>query len=329
MPVSVTIPDRDKKSAAAQAVPPAALDDFEHPSVRREGAKAFGLWMLFIVVLVAGFSVVEATRPFGLGILAWWLVSCIGYFFIGPKIVMRRLRMHGNDIVINSRTHPRLQALLNKGSGVLGVATPEGYMLPEGISQIRIFTPPAFVLLTQAACDLLQPTELDCLVLRQLVHLRQNHVRRLMLMKFLSDTPPAVRLLAWPVGLYAFLLRLWWSDLAEMTADRLTLLIIKNHKVLSAALIKQHAATDPLMGEHEILPEDVDAYIAQNGLITLEGREISTQYKLGQAIHENPYLEERLKELNAFAKSEEYSTAIAKLAEARAKKTATPAAPAA
>ena len=324
MPVTVTIQDRDKKAAAEQAVPPAALDDYEMPGERREGTKAFAMWMLFIVVLVAGFSVAPATRGIGIGIFVWWLAACIGYFFVAPKIIMRRLRMQGNEIIVNAKSQPRLQAVLSKGSGVLGIASPEAYLLPEGISQIRIYTPPNFLLVTQATLDLLQPTEMDALILRHLVHFRQNHARRLMLMKLLNDTPPAARILIWPVGSYGFFLRMWWSDMAEMTADRLTLLLIKNHKVIASALLKQHAATDPLMGEHEITSQDVDAYIEQNGLISLEGREISTQYRLGQAIHENPYLEERLQALNNFAKSDEYKEALQRLADARAKKTGVP-----
>jgi len=138
------------------------------------------------------------------------------------------------------------------------------------------------------------------------------------LMKFLNDTPPAARILTWPIALYAFFLRLWWTDLAEMTADRLTLLLVKNHKLMQSALIKQHAATDPVMQEYDITPQDVDNYIEQSGLIGLQGREISTQYKLGQAIHENSYLEERLNELNNWAKSDEFQEAVKKLAEARA-----------
>lgn len=320
MPVTVTIPDREKQAAAK--VVPAALDDFAHPSERREGAKAFGLWLLFIFVLVAGLSFAPATQPYAIGVFVWWLASCLAYFFIAPKMILRRLRMHGREIAINSQTQPRLQALLTKGSAILGTDRPEGFLLEEGISQIKVFSPPPFIIITQASIDLLQTNELDCLVLRQLVHLRQNHARRLMMLRFLNDTPGALRFLAWPVGLYAFLLRTWWTDLAEMTADRLTLLVVKNHKILSSALIKQHAATDPLMSEHEILASDVDAYIEQNGLISLEGREISTQYKLGQAIHENPYLEERLQELTAFAKSPEFKVALQKLAEASSNKAA-------
>jgi Zn-dependent protease with chaperone function len=234
---------------------------------------------------------------------------------------LRRLRTHGNDIIVNSKTHPRLKAVLTKGSAILGIAEPEAFLLAEGISQVRVFGRPTFVIVTQAALDLLQPAEVDCLLLRGLIHERQNHTRRLMLMKFLNDTPPAARLLAWPVGLYAFFLRLWWTDMAEMTADRLVLLLLKNHKLVQSALIKQHAATDPLMFEHEITAQDVDNYLEQSGMIGLQGKEISTQYKLGQAIHENPYLEDRLHQLKEWAESEEFKVAVQKLADARANKT--------
>lgn len=315
MSVSITIPDRDRENAARNA--PAGLDDYTHPDEPREGKKVLALWLGTLLVLIGAFAFFKATQSVAIGIFVWWLLSCIGYFFIAPKIVLRRLRMHGPQIAVNARSHPQLHALINKGSGMLRIAPPDAYLLPEGISQLRLFTPPDFLMLTQAGTELLRPNELNCLVLRQLVHLRQNHARRLMLIKLLTDTPPPLRILVWPVGIYSFYLRMRWTELAEMTADRLTLLVVKNHKLLVSALIKQHAATDPLMAEHNISAADVDTYVAQEGFIALEGRQISTQYRLGQAIQENPYLEERVKELNRFARSAEYKEAIEKLAPAK------------
>jgi hypothetical protein len=320
MPVTVKIEDRTKRDAHKAAGPPAQLDDYVHPQERAEGMKAFALWMLFVVVLVAGLSIAPATRGFGIGIFAWWLLACLGYFFIGPQLVLRRLRVHGNDIVINGKTQPRLKTMLAKGSAILGIPEPEAFLLGEGIPQVRIFGRPTFVLLTQASLDIFMPAEMDVHLLRTLIHERQNHTRRLMLMKFLNDTPPAARILAWPVGMYGFFLRLWWTDLAEITTDRLALLLVKNHKLLQSALLKQHAATDPLMQEAEVTIQDVDNFIGQAGLIGLEGKEISTQYKLGQAIHENPYLEDRLQQLKDWAESTEFQEALQKLAEARGQK---------
>ncbi len=329
MPVTVTIEDREKKAAKKDAPPPAQLDDYVHPNEKGEGTKALLLWLLLIFIPIIGFAFAEATRNISIGLFVWWLISCVSYFFVGPRLVMRRLRVMGNDIRVTAKNQPRLKAVLAKGSGVFGVDEPEAYLLAEGISQVRIFGPPSFIILTQAAVDLMQPAEVDVHLLRMLAYSRQNHVRRFMLLKFLQDTPAPVRFLVWPVGLYAFLLRLWWTDLADMTADRLVLLLVKNHKLIQTAMIKQHAATDPLMGEHDISSQDVDNYIEQAGLIGLKGSEISTQYKLGQAIHENPFLEARLQELVAWAKSPEFEEAVKKLAEARAAKGAAPAAAAA
>lgn len=326
MPVTVKIEDREKKAAQKNAPPPAQLDDYVHPNEKGEGTKALLLWLALIFIPILGFAFAEATRNISIGLFLWWFLSCVGYFFVGPRLVARRLRMMSGDIRITSKNQPRLKAVLSKGSGVFGVDEPETYLLPEGISQVRIFGPPYFIILTQATLDLMQPAEVDVHLLRLLAYQRQNHVRRFMLLKFLNDTPTAARLLVWPVGLYGFLLRLWWSDLAEMTADRLVLLLVKNHKLLQTAMIKQHAATDPLMGEHDISSQDVDNYIEQSGLIGMKGHEISTQYKLGQAIHENPFLEARLQELVTWAKSPEFEEALKKLAEARAAKGAAPAA---
>jgi hypothetical protein len=319
MPVTVNTAQPSKRNLPKDAPPPAQLDDYVQPGERSEGLKALGLWMLFSVVFVAGFSVAEATRSFGIGIFVWWLLSCLGYFFIGPRLLIRRLRVTP-DIEITSQKQPRLKAILTKGSAILGVPEPESFLLPEGISQVRMFGPPSFIIITEAALEILAPAEVDVHILRALVHERQKHTRRLMMMKFLNDTPAPARFLVWPVSLYAFFLRLWWVDAAEITADRLTLLLVKNHKLMQSALIKQHAATDPLMHEHEITSSDVDNYIEQSGLIGLQGREISTQYKLGQAIHENPWLEDRLQQLNEWAKSSEFEEAVKKLAEVRASK---------
>lgn len=316
MPVTVTLQDRDKKDA----IPPAAFDDYAQPGERSEGTKALGLWLLFFVVIVGGFSISPVTRNIGLIFFLWWLGSCLGYLFIAPRVILSRLKAQGISIVINTKSQPRLQAVLNKGAGILGINVPGAYLLKDDPSQIRIYSSPDFLVLTQTTLDLLQPAELDCVVLRNMVHFRQKHARRLMLMKLLNDTPPLMRLLAWPMTMYGFFLRMWWKDAAEMTADRLTLLLLKNHKIIASAILKQKAVSDPVMAEHEITSADVDAYIAQDGLISLEGREISTQYRLGQAIHENSYLEARLQALADFAKSGEFKDALQKLAEARAKK---------
>jgi hypothetical protein len=47
--------------------------------------------------------------------------------------------------------------------------------------------------------------------------------------------------------------------------------------------------------------------------MNLEGAEITTQYKLGSAIHDNLSLEERVNAIHAWARSPEFAQAIQKL----------------
>ena len=324
MAVTYKIEDKAKKQIIA-AGPPPDLADYELAGERSEGTKAFIIWMLFILIASIGLSVNPYTMGFGIGIFVWWLLSCIVYFMIAPRMVLRRLRMHGAEYEITAKKQPRLKTLLAKASAMLGLGEPEGFLVNEQIPQIRILGGKnnSFIVITQGAVDLLQPSELDTLVLRCLVHARQGHVRRLMLLQFVNDTPPAVRIFAWPVVLYARMLSFNWHDMAAQTADRLTLLLMKNHKLLLSALLKLHASTDPIMQASNITPQDVDNYIRQGSFIGLEGAEISTQYRIGSAVHENPYLEERMQALNRWADSDEYDAALEKLAAARAGKTPT------
>jgi len=316
MPVTVKIEDKVKEGMP----PPADLADFESPGERSEGTKTFLIWLLLMFVLAGGLTAGGATREIGLGIFAWWFLSCVVYFVLAPRTLLRRLRLQGHETQITTRNQPRLKTTLSKGSSLLSVAEPEGFVLDEAVSQIRILgsTKPYYMVITQGALNYLQPAEVDCLVIRSLIQSRLGHVRRMTLLRFLNDTPPAARLLAWPVNFYGFLLRHWWQDQAEQSADRLTLLLVKNHKLMISAFIKQHAVSDPLMQEQNITAEDVDSFVRQGNIIGMQGTEISTQYKIGQAIHENSYIEDRLQALDDWANSPDYKEAIEKLAASRA-----------
>lgn len=327
MAVTVKIDDKAKTKRRTGAEPVADISDYTVPGERGEGTKAFLIWIVLMLALSAGLAAAEPTREIGIVVFAWWALSVFVYLFVAPRMVLRRLRLHGADYAITSRRHPRLKTLLAKGSTMIGVPEPEGFLTQETNVQVSILgSGQPFVIVTGGAAQSLLPPELDCLTLRCLVHARLRHVRRLMLLQFLGDTPPALRLLVWPVVIYGALLRFNWHDMAEQSTDRLTLLLVKNPKLLMSALLKQFASSDPAMQSQNITTEDVDKYIKQGGLIGNTGTEISTQYKIGSAIQENPYLEARIRALTAWVNAPEYVAALEKLAEKRAAKT--PAAPA-
>jgi hypothetical protein len=327
MPVTVKIEDKSRKRAAATpgAPPPAQLSDYAVSSERGEGIKAFIIWLMVMLMLCGVPLALPATQPFGIGLTVWWIVSVFIYYVLAPRMVLRRLRLHGAEYEITAKKAPRLKTLLSKGSAMLGISEPEGFMPDEATPQVRLLgrKDPYFFIVNKGACELLAPPELDCLALRCLVHGAQRHISRLMLIQFLSDTPAPARLLVWPVNLYATLLQMAWLESAHQTADRLTLLLVRDHKLLLRSILKLHSVSDPIMTEAEITPQDVEDYVNQAGRISVEGREISTQYKIGTAISANPYLDERIKELNEWARSKEFQDALQKLAEARSKHAST------
>lgn len=326
MPVKVKIEDKERLRVAADAPPPAQLSDYAAPGERSEGLKAFFIWcaiMLMICGLPFGHP---ATQPIAMGLTAWWIGSIFVYYVLVPRMVLRRLRLHGPEFEITTKKSPRLKAVLAKGSAMLGVTEPEGFISDEVVPQVRLMgrKDPYFFMATKGAAESLAPPELDCLALRTLVHASQRHTARLMLIEFVAKTPVAVRLLVWPIGFYSSLLQMSWLELANQTGDRLTLLLVKDHKLLLRGILKMHAFSDPIMNEAEVTPEDVEEYVNQAGRISVEGKEISTQYKIGTAISANPFLDERIQNLNEWARSQEFQDALQKLAESRAKNAPAP-----
>ena len=322
MPVTVKIQDKSRKRVVApNAPPPAELGDYAVPTERSEGLKSFLVWFFIMLSVCGTFLSVEAARPVGIVLTAWWILSIFGFYSMGPRMVLRRMRLHGTEFEITSKRNPRLKAVLSKGSAMLGISEPEGFLTDEAAPRAQLVgrKDPYFFLVTEGAVSLLTPPELDCLTLRLLVHARQGHIARLALIKNLDATPAAIRFLAWPVNFYSTLLQMAWSESADQTADRLTLLLVRDHKLLLRSILKMHSLHDPAMQEAEITPEDIEEYVNQAGKISVHGTEISTQYKLGSAISANVYLEDRLKALSEWARSQEFQDALQKLAEARAR----------
>lgn len=321
MPVKVKIEDKERKRVAADAPPPAQLSDYAAPGERSEGMKAFFIWCAIMLMICGLPFSLPVTQPIGIGLTVWWFASVFIYYILVPRLLLRRLRLHGPDFEITSKKAPRLKAVLAKGSAMLGVSEPEGFFTDEVVPRIRLMgrKDPYFFVANKGAAEALSPPELDCMALRTLVHASQGHAARMMLIQAMDNTPAVVRLLVWPAGLYSSLLQMSWHELAIQTADRLTLLLVKDHKLLLRGILKMHAFSDPIMNEAEVTPEDVEEYVNQAGRISVAGSEISTQYKIGTAISANPFLENRLQELNEWARSQDFRNALEKLAESRAK----------
>lgn len=172
---------------------------------------------------------------------------------------------------------------------------------------------PGAVVLNREATRNLEPPEISALVVSALVDLQQGHSRRLFLLDMVPTLQPLTRFLVWPVVIYAKLLEAMWLPHAQRNTDRLSLFLVKDPDLMVAAILKDYAARDAKMQAVHVSSQDVSNWIGQRGYIGASGAEIFTQYKLGRAIHEDPPLEDRLQKLQNWAKSPEFTAAVAEL----------------
>src|SRR5690242_12530016 len=103
--MAVTIDTKKAKEKAAkkqraEAPPeerPANFDDFAIPAVKKNGWIALGVWIGVMLLLCEPFWLNSDLHPFAYGMNLWWLLSTAAYLFVGPNMVIRRLRMEGGE----------------------------------------------------------------------------------------------------------------------------------------------------------------------------------------------------------------------------------------
>lgn len=189
---------------------------------------------------------------------------------------------------------------------------PQAVIKNLGAPSVRAI--PGAVLIHKDAFTSLEPNEISALVLRALVDIRQGHARRHFVLDFIDTVQPrSMQYLVWPVTIYAKLLRAIWLQTAHQNTDRIAMLLVKNPNLMLSAILKDYAARDYNMQELNVSTQDVSNWVNQRGHIGNSGAEISTQYKLGRAIHEDPPLEDRLQKLQNWAKSSEFTAALEKM----------------
>jgi len=313
MPVTLDM----KAPAAPKGVPSPAQEAINACVVPEEvqmGRAVLGGWIAVLVLICALPWIIngEALEPFGYGLPVWCLLSIAVYLQFGPKYLMGKLRGQGARAAITSANKPTLKTMLSKASPVLGVREPRAFLSEATAPRARVW--PEALLFNSSLFGIMDENEASVLGLRGLAHQKLGHGRRLALLDMLEATPPITRFLVWPVMLYGRFLRQFWLPHANKSADRLAMLLVRNPSPMMSAIVKEFAANDAHMQGMEITSQDVSNWISQKGHIGLKGEEISTQYKLGRAIHETPLLEERVQEIQRWASTAQFKEATEKLA---------------
>lgn len=320
MAVTLKIDDKTRpaprKGAPKYGPEAEGFDAYALPLAYKNGQIALASWIGIMAAICLPWWAWEATLPFAYGMPIWCLLASLVTLYGVPWYQARRLRGLGKAATISTSTQAPLKMLLSKASKIFGIAEPDAFI--EQLESPRVRVLPNAILVHKGALTAFDPNETSALVVRGLVDIRQGHARRLALLDLIDMTDTRVVLyLVWPVLIYAKLLRQLWLPAALQNTDRIALFLVKSPPLMLSAILKEHAASSVGMQDLSVSSTDINNWINQRGHIGGSGEEISTQYKLGRAIHEDPPFEARLQNLQSWGKSAEFTAALEKLKTSR------------
>ncbi len=317
MPITVsTKAPTSSKSKGAPTPLEEAVQAAVLPQDKQMGLVALAVWLVSLAFLCGIWWINPDTfLPFAIGMPIWALAVICAYLLFGPKFLVGRIRSQGAGSTVSASNKPALKNLLSRASPLLAIKEPAALLVEKEAPRARVW--PTAILFNKPLFGVMDDSEASVLAVRGLAHQKLGHARRLALLDLIDQTPTASKPLVWPAVLYARFLRQFWLPHAHQSADRLALLLIRNPRLMLSAILKEYAATDSGMQDLSVTSEDVTNWISQKGHIGMKGEEISTQYKLGRAIHEAPILEERIQELQKWNDSPEFKAAVEKLASAK------------
>ena len=320
MPVTLDTRQSDKPKRGAKGEPAtpreAALVAATNPQEKRAGLIAFGVWIAILAVLCLPWFLKFWGQSIGTGMVAWSAIAIVYFALLAPARALGPLRKEPKAH-ITSKARAGLKNILSKVAPILGVAEPPAFVDAEAKSaEMRIL--PSALIFNEPLWKQLSENEVNALAVHGLAHERLGHARRLAMIHEFEALPSLLfRAAAWPVWIYVELLRNLWLQHALQSADRIALLVIRNFGVLLGAIVKEKAANDAAMQAMGVQSSDVSNWVAQRGHIGMGGEEISIQYKLGRAIHENPPFERRILTLQEWSGTPEYQKAVEDLAKRR------------
>jgi Zn-dependent protease with chaperone function len=279
-----------------------AAADFVHPDERRARLIGIGIGAgVFLVIL--GLTALTPIRMQLMPAWAGWTLIALAYYAIGLE--RQELRPATRPGPGRQRSAPsELTDMVNKQARLVGVVA-QPAVTPQGA---EIMTVRNTVLVPEQLPGRLSPGELWALIGREMGHIKARHVglgglcrrvvgeRRALARALRLPLIPLVRGLA------------NWRWLAELSADRMALVLTRDRKVLAAALLKQ-----AIVGEQDITSAEIDEYLSRHGGLTAQSAEVTTHFRLGEVLREREDIMFRLRAIAQYADAEEFKRACEKL----------------
>jgi Zn-dependent protease with chaperone function len=279
-----------------------AAADFAHPDERRARLIGIGIGAGAVLAILG----LVALTPIRLQLMpAWvaWALIALAYYGVGlERQELQQAVRPGPD---RQRAAPsELTDIVNKQARLVGVVA-QAALAAEG-AELR--TVRNTVIVPEQLVARLTPGERWALVGREMGHIKAGHVglgglcRRVVREGRVLGRGLRLPLVPLVRGLGN------WRWLAELSADRMALVLTRDRKVLAAALLKQAIA-----GEEGITAAEIDEYLSRQGGLTAQSAEVTTHFRLGEVLREREDLMFRLRAIAQYAEAEEYRRACERL----------------
>jgi Zn-dependent protease with chaperone function len=220
-----------------------------------------------------------------------------------------------SSVRVGPKQFPRLYGMLREGCEILDVPEPELYVSQRPLVNAFTFgyTNPYTVLFT-GLLDLMTDDEIKATIAHELGHIKCGHVLYSTMANSIRDVLALLSQITFGLGGFVKtsveITLMDWRRRSELSADRASLLVMQNLRPCVTMLTKLAGGTRRFAGEL-----DPDEFLAQARLYAEEKDRdaLDTIYRsLAEVFQGNhPFAVERVKELDAWARSPEYAQILA------------------
>ncbi|MFQ6130969.1 MAG: M48 family metalloprotease [Armatimonadota bacterium] len=246
---------------------------------------------------------------------AWPFATLLVVPILACAPMRRRLKKMGPRAKVMGNNYPEIWQLVRSQCQLIGVREPEAYVIDDDVAMVSTLSGrrPA-LLITKPAQEALTGEELAAAIAHELGHIKCGHVRMMNVIDYLLSAKRIWRVIWWPAGLLAFVLK-GWAEVIEWSADRASLLLVGKIAAVNAFMVKLALESD-VMGQVD--STELREYLAGGGELSSDGEQVERHYRIGTFISDQPGLTERIRMLGEFPKTDEGRAAFEKLAEIRA-----------
>lgn len=275
--------------------------DFAHPDTTR--ARLMGMaGGVGAIAAISGLLYLMPDRQLWMTVWGAWVVLALAYYStVSDQRELRQARVTGRSTrYMVPQSLGDMVSNLARAAGVHARIAPTRH--GDAVATVR-----NTILLPVTLWQRLSPAELQALAGREIGHIKAGNVALRSLCRRLEAEQSPLRLLAVPLLPLAGALSSW-RLYADLSADRMALILTRDRRSLAAALLKQALAPDGGVSDTAI-----DEYLGREFGVSSNRAEVIMHFKLRDVLQARGDLLQRLRAIGLYLDSQEYRDACAKL----------------